>query len=483
MLATAAPVFRLPCEVIRQIIELGVDEELVEWDTRLYRRDLQSVASTCRTFRDVALSSSKVWALLSDDMWWEELDTYIQRSKKSLLSIRVRPGEYGEQQTSLDRHGRMTTVEFLEKVVPLSHRWKTIRITFEAIGRFSGTHSVLMKGLISRMADLELPLLSKLQIVHSNNEATLGRGRNDPYSELRVYSTWSTPWLRELILHNRIPSPVPIFGGHLARCQMCFNIDDWKGAQNHHHDPFYPLAKFLRSQPSLEKLSLQLHDTGRTKTFVTWEEPIVMGRLKSLHLDSMLRGVKNNPIPAIVNSIEAPQMQRLNINVRTDSSFATESFFQFDRTYPSLENVTISMRLHGDPRSVIRPVLFRKVLAAAPKLKLLTFDRMVCEFISEKGPREDLERELLPPLQFMNMHNCDSLTEEALARAMALICSRPYWGASFLSRISECIRSDRRNPSSWIGSEKLLAYSELDRVPRVCDLSVSRDAPYFLNQY
>jgi hypothetical protein len=196
-----------------------------------------------------------------------------------------------------------------------------------------------------------------------------------------------------------------------------------------------------------------------------------MGRLKSLHLESELELVKINPIPAIVNSIEAPQMESLNIHFLADHMFATESFFQFNRTYPSLENVSMSMSLHGDPRRVIRPILFRNVLAAAPKLECLTFDRIVYKIFPNDDP------EVLPPAQFKNMHSCDSLTAEALARVMMMICTGSHWGATLLSRISECIRNDGTDPSSWLGSEKMLAYSEPDRVPRACDLSVSRDDP------
>lgn len=206
---------------------------------------LKSLSHVNKSFRDIALGMADMWAVLASNMLEDQFDTHLERSKNSPLSIQIlglgRPphGNFTiSDWTSI--HPNLPSVTplferketaitapydaslFLERVVPLAHRWRELTILYHAmcINGFRAITQQLddLGGKHAASAGTRLPLLKRISVMHSFDrlhlEVRIFSGYLNEPTDLnalsRFFLNWNTPALCEISVDGFIFPPLTI---------------------------------------------------------------------------------------------------------------------------------------------------------------------------------------------------------------------------------------------------------------------------------
>jgi hypothetical protein len=150
------------------------------------------LSHTCRALRNVVLNVPTVWSHLCSSMSEKELHTYISRSKKALLTIRVlSPGDNNKRWWN-----------FWLVVKPLTHRW--ISLEFNPENHCTGRRFYMR--LRRELAQLELPKLTQFRIAISTVYRWPQTTKDIKIDLPHFYSSWSPPNLTSLSAWDVLPT-------------------------------------------------------------------------------------------------------------------------------------------------------------------------------------------------------------------------------------------------------------------------------------
>lgn len=321
----------IPAELWGHVFELSLPDD---WEDAKYLKALLSVSATCRHWRNVALSTPKLWSLiyLSHRDADTTVDTWIDRSGNCPLNL------------TLAFRGHVDA-SIVAKVIAVTDRWRCVKLLhvtrqiatalFSAAKGFPRLHTIEVSQCpITSM--LDIPLEQRCQ----EAMPVLRRLRTD----FQIFPGSWIPWEQLTEAHIR-------FSVHLIRFQESSSLT----ALSITFSNYEPL---LHSQPILR-----------------------LPHLCSLRLYSSLGTCDPGDVRSIFDGLELPALQNLYYR---GYLWNTDSFVDFlQRSSCSLQSLTVS--LYEDDDGIVRAqqqdFLAEQIFRNTPNLEEFSFAWTSISFI------------------------------------------------------------------------------------------------------
>lgn len=418
-------------------------------------KDLLSLSHINKRFRNLALGMADMWAVISPDILAASKlsEAVFERGKSARLYVHIAPHEE----------------LLLDKVLPLTHRWKDLRFLdlFATPGEGGAPESW------SRCVGLDLPNLEYLEYYGNPSE-------NTPRTD-RVYSSWRVPKLREVYFNDVMPMPF------LNSTITVVSVNTgWKERDSLVRD-FSDLHSFLASTTTIETLSLvTAHETPDYRHSIQNPMPVEFARLVMPNLqtvDLLFKEIYRKPKSEETTYEESPL-----------------SLFMHALHTPNLQNFKLHVEFLLAGRDLhdfydVSSMLFSFVPAPFQCSPIQNLDVRICGDISSLGDLScnsfiSFPFERFPGLRSLSVHIAgilgaprllpDDFATTRTFPALEHIVMSKCWGGAlpFLRNVIENVRrlngQHRRVTASidncaYVGKEELLEFvAERDLIFREC---------------
>ena len=411
----------LPDEVFLRIITHARDEDF----RYLSNLDILDMAAVCRRFRDTIFTHAPFWASICNLLDTRAIVTALARSKNAPLTVSIYHRE----------SGTAASTKFLDFMWEHRHRLSTVDVSFQELGgRYGNWQSI--RDVLSKLARMDFPAMGEFRMdsppffaaVHVQEVNGPLEKDHDLY---HVYTKWSAPSLAYLSLENIVPQESTRL--HLTSLELYFENDLLCPVD----DPLAKLMSFIKSQSSLERLSISIAILPVEDDF-RLDQPIHLPNLRSLSVSARDEGYCDDAeiffAHKIVHSLLIPAVEdmKLQFSIK-DDQFTMESIFPQDRQYPRAERLSFCLRHVGYFSHRLSP--FKSIFAKFPKLKYLNmvvFDSQV------DGEVPSISAHPPPPLKVFHIEKAVEFHLGALKKVFDHLSCGPHWQDFRELRLCDC---------------------------------------------
>ncbi|KAL0576537.1 hypothetical protein V5O48_005429 [Marasmius crinis-equi] len=234
------PFFRLPPEILTEIFIFAVDRNKFGRGKDSLSEAVH-LASVCRLWREVALATPVIWAILSVEVELpfslERLELHLRRSRGVLLTVEM---DFTTPQKDLYHAGRKGE-KIAQRIVEESHRWTSLKVSYEGPGYMNRPASNFMMRAMHR----GMPALTSLQL-----QADMFLEEAGTFSTFmeRLYTT--TPNLR----FTKFSNSYSLTTSRISQTNIAARI-----TRLYVHIPYSEAVALLASCPQVQFAHLLLH--------------------------------------------------------------------------------------------------------------------------------------------------------------------------------------------------------------------------------
>lgn len=355
--------------------------------------DCVTLASVCRRWRSLVLSTSRFWTSLHmvtrlGTLSSEHLETLVKRSANALVDVIIYvarpPNPWVQAVSSLVFEGTKRSLEVLREC---SHRWRSLRIVNEV-----DNHSGLFGFVLSELGVSHAPALNEVRIICRSS------GWITPVREsFQLLSSTHIPSLKKLTLEGCDSNILPGKFDASSLTHLSLNF-----LRQYNHFPLTnSLVAFRHLLTSARNLtSLEVHRRIFFVDNTTTDDELDLVSLPTLRTLSIIMGSEKPAyLSVVLRTIAAPNLHHLIVHGNSlaweESSlldFASPTFFlRQDQTpkFPSVRKLTMKNMLqsvHGSGKNI------RSIFTAFPHVTDVVLDYDVQE-IADYLALESYDRE------------------------------------------------------------------------------------------
>lgn len=362
----------IPDEILMRILESACE----------YQRDTSNLACVCRRFHAVLLACPRLWSNVSDVMRDEQLEMWLNWSRRSLLDVMLQFGD-------MDTQTHTGTLEVLKRS---SERWGSLSVHYK-----DGKEWPNILANFQTCSGLTLPSLESLMLssdfMDVQDEVRPGLAEED----IHFYRSCIMPNLRDLETLNFEPLPL-LSGATLRSCRFAY-------VGEHTTHSFTRLFEFLAACTQLTELVIEL-------SLSNWDD-VPSGDPVELHTLEILKlaydGRSAEDVHTLVQHLHIPNITEMWLRLDFDSDEGScsnvsrhlEATFPAENSFPLIKDIRVNIR--SLPRASPLDIFFTRF----PALENLTIE----------APQTDpptFRSDGFPPLKTLHLKNCNKFDRDNL---------------------------------------------------------------------
>ncbi|KLO12145.1 hypothetical protein SCHPADRAFT_998368 [Schizopora paradoxa] len=282
-------------------------------------QDVVRLSHVNRRFRGVAKGLSHMCTDITPSLTPAELEASLVWSGNAGLHIKLSQN----QCIPFTKYG-IPIEPYLDKIVPASHRWKSLKIFCASKDFMQNTTGYTQ--IQTRLTGLDLPSLRSLEYTYMGDIKPGGSTMTVADQPGHIYNTWRAPNLRDVKFIKIIPYPYP----H-SITTLTLELQNRDGNTLAFSNDLLAVNNFLKESPSVEVLHIITSSRSRAATAVNYPE-LKMPNLRRVTLRCKLDASEVSeaqPLSCFMRSLEVQQLSALLVR-----------FELFDRANPPDVNVT-----------------------------------------------------------------------------------------------------------------------------------------------
>jgi hypothetical protein len=298
-IALANGISKVPDDVLARIFECIYEPWPKEPYARPKPEDLRLV---CKRFKRVADFQLLLRHDFSSKMPIGRIERVINQQVQAGLRVEI------NEHSCYSNQSADNIAAFAKTLVPLAHRWEDLRF-------FHVKPTETITQAYEKFKSLDLPRLERLTLWSENFAVA-----DD------IYSTWTVPKLRSVVIYDGVPMKLP-GKSNILECELIIEKYDLKNC-------IPDAAKFLQSLASLTSLRLTFQEASLVGTYDLKIGPIHLPNLRSFQADLYFTQFNNadkydyeletlsdtgEVIYRFIGQLVTPQIDQVRVNVSHDT--------------------------------------------------------------------------------------------------------------------------------------------------------------------
>ncbi|KLO12143.1 hypothetical protein SCHPADRAFT_436180 [Schizopora paradoxa] len=266
-------------------------------------QDLVRLSHVNRRFRGVAEGLSHMCTDITPSLTPAELEASLVWSGNAGLHIKL-----SQYQCIPFTKYEIPIEPYLDKIVPASHRWKSLKIV--CASKDFKENITGYTQIQTRLTGLDLSSLRSLEYTYMGDIKTRGSTMTVADQPGHIYNTWRAPNLRDVKFNKIIPYPYP----H-AITTLTLELQNRDGNNLAFSNDLLAVNNFLKQSPSVEVLRIITSSSSRAATAVNYPK-LKMPNLRRVTLRCKFDASEvseAHPLSCFMRSLEVQQLSTLLI--------------------------------------------------------------------------------------------------------------------------------------------------------------------------
>jgi hypothetical protein len=413
---------KIPDDILARIFECIYEPWAT--DSEVYP-ELDDLRLVCKRFQQVADLQPSLRRNFTSTMAIKKIENRLDRCGQMGLRVKILDHSY-------ETDARMITA-FADALTPHAHRWEELHF-------FHIKSTQAVEQAFDKFKALNLPRLERLVLWSQDWDAADS-----------IYSTWTMPNLRRIVIHDGVPLALP-GKADLSECDAVLEGDDIPGF-------LLELPEFLGSSTSLTTLSLTFNEATFTCPFDFRAKLkfVHLPNLRTFHVDACFNTLRNDKdaseimyngqaILILIDYLKAPKLEQFSVVLDNETCWRrwTSGFLsQWLRVHGKASSLQtfafteVRYRAYDDVESIVDNPCNGNIVMSGLDLDVSRREKLPKSRTHQEGPyrlrtltfkncrlsTRALEsllqlyttRELYPNFEGIILTQCDGVTWETLA--------------------------------------------------------------------